>query len=451
MLLQLKLKNFKSFGGETLFSMLPKRVHKKKHHVFAADKNAPGVLRLGLCYGKNSAGKTNLIDAVSFARKMVRNDFKLSEGDKIDVPQYKFTEMPETFFDFIIRIDSLIYRYFFSVTKEKVTGEELYKINKWHAKEDMRVYELMLKREGDAIAAESLNRVGNEEFKVFLQNRSVKSNQLILNKLMEDGLRKYDEQTPQSKAFLDVYDWFGHIVTVYTNTAFGSWETMHEEKDFSPFINDFLHKADLGISKVDFKNTLVTDDELKEKYKTLKEGESAAYSKPNKRIIHKQDGELFIQELCTEHNGKTFMISEESRGSRRVLDLLPLFFMAHTPKYKNSLFLVDEFDTGLDSVLSKKLLDMFLNDAGINQNTQLIASTHEPELLDLGKETKAMVAEGKKSEGVRQDELFFFRRNAEGNTTIARIKEGKVRFDKALPRTYLNNTIYDFLEEDNQN
>ena len=73
MLLNFKIKNFKSFKNETVFTLLSSM--QKMHSDYVINKNISGnnlrVLPMSVIYGANASGKSNIVLAMYILKKMV--------------------------------------------------------------------------------------------------------------------------------------------------------------------------------------------------------------------------------------------------------------------------------------------------------------------------------------------------------------------------------------------
>ena len=81
MLIRFNVKNFLSFseredGKSEEFSMIAGKVRSKKEHIYADDKIK--LLKFAAVYGANAAGKSNIVKALAFMRRIVL--FGLPEG-----------------------------------------------------------------------------------------------------------------------------------------------------------------------------------------------------------------------------------------------------------------------------------------------------------------------------------------------------------------------------------
>ena len=112
-------------------------------------------------------------------------------------------------------------------------------------------------------------------------------------------------------------------------------------------------------------------------------------------------------------------MSEESEGSKRILDLLAVLVTSK----ENSVFVIDEIDRSLHPQLTLHFVENFLKLAK-QRNIQLVITTHESHLLDLNI--------------LRQDEIFFVEKDFTGSSTIIPFDKFKERFDKRIEKACLN-------------
>ena len=92
MLLQLAIKNFRSFKGETVFSMVASKDDQHSDHTVAAPVKDHRVLRTAAIYGANAAGKSNLVKALAFIQNLIVNG---TRGENA-IPVDPFLIDPET-------------------------------------------------------------------------------------------------------------------------------------------------------------------------------------------------------------------------------------------------------------------------------------------------------------------------------------------------------------------
>ena len=114
-----------------------------------------------------------------------------------------------------------------------------------------------------------------------------------------------------------------------------------------------------------------------------------------------------------------FKISEESDGTNRLFDLIPILTLV----LQDAIVLVDELDRSLHSNVSKLFIKTLFK-ANKNHKSQLIVTTHDATLLDV--------------ELLRRDSIWFVRKNYKKASEIYSLYEYvKVRNDKVLQKAYL--------------
>ena len=107
-----------------------------------------------------------------------------------------------------------------------------------------------------------------------------------------------------------------------------------------------------------------------------------------------------------------FEIDEESDGSVRLLDFIPMLIDL---KLNSSVYLIDEIDRSMHPMLSQKLLEYYFAFLDKERDTQLICTTHESNLLDLNM--------------IRADEVWFVEKGQDGASHLTSLAEYKPRED----------------------
>ena len=114
-----------------------------------------------------------------------------------------------------------------------------------------------------------------------------------------------------------------------------------------------------------------------------------------------------------------FELKDESDGTRRLFDLIPLI-----NKFSQDFtIIIDEFDRSLHPMLTKQFFELFYKLNIEDSKTQLIITTHESTLLDLNL--------------VRRDEIFFIEKNEDGASKLFSLNQFKVRYDSKIEKAYL--------------
>ena len=139
----------------------------------------------------------------------------------------------------------------------------------------------------------------------------------------------------------------------------------------------------------------------------------------------KKEDRMMLVQIKFEHrlNSKSveFDLEDESDGTQRLLDLLPMLFAMD--KKATNIYIVDEIDRSLHTRLSKYLLNLFLNSSA-ETNNQIIYTAHDVNLIDLN--------------SFSQDEIWFVEKKLTGETTIKPMSDFNINKDSDVLKAYLN-------------
>ena len=240
------------------------------------------------------------------------------------------------------------------------------------------------------------------------------------------------------KDFKPIHDWFKNSLKLITPAAqFARFERFFDENHK---FNNFLSQLDTGIQylggeEIPFENLPLDDSIRKELKEKIKEGITARISShPNgeRIIITKKEGNLIAKKLVAYHltpekHRIKFNMQEESDGSKRIIDLLPAFLEISDIESKK-IFIVDELDRSLHTILTRQLLKAYLSCCSVKSRSQLLFTTHDVLLMDQNL--------------FRRDEMWITERNSTGNSSLLSFSEFKdVRYDKDIRKSYLQGRL----------
>lgn len=423
MLLRLSIENWMSFEKQASFSMLASREQQHGEHVSRVAKYPARILPLAAIYGGNASGKTNLFQALQFAKWLVVT------GTQPDnwIPVIPFAlgasnaEKPSRFC-FELLVDEYIYEFSFTVTREAVLEEKLVKVVSTSEK---TLYE---RKAGEIKFQPSLAK---DDFLQFAF-RGTRDNQLFLTNAVS---QKVD-------LFRPVYDWFkDNLELVAPASRFEPFERfLDDSQPLSETMNEMLPQLDTGISHLSGDRVPldsvphlgaimpVLNEELKEGI-TLR----MRIDPHNERYLFtREGGEIVARKIFTYHpkagGGEVkFEMSQESDGSKRIIDLLPAFQELMAPGSKK-VYMVDELDRSIHSLLLRRLVEAYLATCGEESRTQLFFTTHDVSLMT--------------QDLLRRDEMWVTERDAAGNTSLFSFSEYKdVRNDKDVRKSYLQGRL----------
>ena len=113
-----------------------------------------------------------------------------------------------------------------------------------------------------------------------------------------------------------------------------------------------------------------------------------------------------------------FDLSEESDGTKRLFDLIPIFKLAKN----DCVILVDELDRSFHTKLTIDFINKFFEKTS-KIPSQLIITLHDINVMNL--------------DLLRQDEIWFTQREINHSSSLFSLNKFKERFDKDVAKEYL--------------
>jgi AAA15 family ATPase/GTPase len=433
MLIRFTIENFLSFKEKQIFSLLPGKGSLKSHHKSTPVKGV-SALKAGIIYGANASGKSNLIKAIDFGKTTVLKGTKPEQPISTNFFKLdkKFLNKP-TYIEYEIQHKGKNYSYGFILNAREIIDEWLFEINK---SGDTRIFERKNTVEYDLDFLFKKNKTSDEKQFLEFTAKGTPRNQLFITQIRNTNVT--DNVTDISD-ILNVIDWFQNSLTViYPGTKNISKKfDLHKNTNLQQVFKDMLAYFDTGIDGVEFKEVdfekMDIPNDVKDDIKSDLLGEksektSAFLSNPyddKYYVISKIDNlTIHAKLLKTKHEVtgggyELFDLKDESDGTRRIMDLIPLVidFLGG-----GNVFVVDEIERSLHPNLIRDFFEFILDKCdGIN--SQLIVSSHEATLL-----TQKIL---------RKDEIWFAVKNKEGATKLHSLEDYNVRFDKEIMKDYL--------------
>lgn len=423
MLIRFSVENWMSFRDKAVLSMIATSERQHRERIPVVEKYKLKVLPVAALYGANASGKTNLFKAISFAKRFI------VQGNALDSPiQTEPFRLDEACFDqpskfsFELLVGSDMYEYSFAVNRKAVVEERLVKI--------LRSSEKVLYHRIDGCPNFSPEHRTDRFLEFAFQG--TRDNQLFLT----------NSVSQKAEAFKPVFDWFRHsLVLVAPDSRFEPFEQFFDENSpLSAKINELLPLLDTGVDHLKGENLQFESLQIPANVKTqlldiVKEDGIVRVQNEttkDKIIVTRKNGDLTAKKLVTYHIGvggtpSRFELSSESDGTNRVLDLLPAF-LDLSDKEANRVYIIDEIDRSLHTLLTRQLIDMFLSGCGQNTRSQLLFTTHDVLLMD--------------QQLLRRDEMWVAERSAIGASCLYSFSEFKdVRYDKDIRKSYLQGRL----------
>ena len=436
MLVGFSVSNYKSFKEGQKISFEASKITRHKSHVAINRKKR--ILKSGLIFGANAGGKSNLVKAIQFSREIILNGL-----DKVNLSKSHFRIDPDMYkqpgiFEYRIVVGESEYSYGIAISYFDKTilsewliridslGKEIYLFNR-------EVDENNISHAESEIEYSSMDEKNKMNF--YLEGFSENMSEAYKRKsILSDIALRANEKTGIFAEIRKVYEWFENIIILFPNSKYNGLNEVAADRSKKLFFSSIMGYFDTGIESVEGESQQMDFDKVlnsipREDAEKIKiDLSNAANEHP---IMFKIDEQVF--ELRKDENGNIvynklllnhgnaedmFDYNDESDGTKRLFDLIPLFY----ENRKVSLILIDEIDRSLHTNLTRKFLELFY-EVVEERECQIIATTHDSNLLDL--------------ELLRQDEIWFVERQEDHSSKVFSLNRFKERFDKKIDKEYL--------------
>ena len=369
MIVNFSVQNFGSIKDKQILSFeADKSTHLEDYYIIKANESLR-LLKLALIYGANASGKTTILKAIDFLRKIVLDPAK-KKTDPIEFNPFLFdSKTPKQ--NSIISIDfiqnEVRYSYEVQFNKKAILKEELNFFNPNKAN--------VFKRTTDVDKQFTVITFGSKIKKDKIVEKNLESNTLWNNTVLGGFLKTNIEL----KELKEVTDWFKDYLKrlIYTQTDLQGYVTERIDKTEieKQLVLNILRKADFNIS----------DILIKEEEKDIPDGFLEFIEKqlktPDEKITElKNKGKITSVSLEFEHTVDnvpyTLPFEFESQGTQRYYGFAGLLSLL----IKDSVaFPIDELEASLHPELYIHFLLSFLINS---KKSQIIATTHNREILN---------------------------------------------------------------------
>lgn len=425
MLIRFAVENFMSFKDRQIISMVAAKHTRHSDHISNIENRR--ILKAGFLFGANASGKSNLLKAVNSARMIALDGLQDVSIERmyfrID-PEY--SHKPGSFqFDIFSNGAFYSYGFAFSYIDRTILSEWLYRIN---GNSEVCIFE---RNTDNGISAVSSDLKFTDEdtaarFRIY--GKDVSRTNTFLREICSKELLQLDDFS----AFRDVWQWLKHLIIIFPEThinPFGWYNAMADDsvrKQISSFDTGIKDIHTEYISPDSLFDTLppqIRDkfEELIEKdLTTSRTGVAGMVINGNRYIFRKKGNKLIAQLNMMDHGNSMdlFSFSDESDGTKRLFDLLPILSSA----FENAVIFIDEIDRSFHTKLIIEFIELFYRNTK-GKHMQLFATLHDVNVMNLNI--------------LRQDEILFIMRHDTGNSEIYSLNKFQVRFDKDVMKDYL--------------
>jgi AAA15 family ATPase/GTPase len=431
MLARFTVENFLSFADEVSLNLIATESDNHNDHVVSIKKGKPiSLLKIAALYGANASGKSNLVQAIDFAKDLIVKGTKSGQAiHQVPFRLDKTWSRKPSHFEFTINFNGITYIYGFKLTSSQILEEWLFAVTNKAAKE-IRYFERTTTQGGKTqIELGPVLSGRSRKYEQFLSfvAEGTRANQLFLTEAINRNVKKL---VPLMKWFQDVLQIIS-AESVFTHLELKA----HKDKSFTNFLGAFLKAAGTGIDGVetkpipiDFDNMEgLPEDEREEVRTNVLKGSDYVVTIENKQfgVTLGTKSQPILVELKTKHHGPkgqkiVFDVEDESDGTQRLIHLVPVLANSRATE---KVYVIDELDRRLHPLLSKMFLSAYI-EGNTKTRGQLIFTTHDTNLLDL--------------ELMRNDEVWFIEKDKGGASHLYSLAEFRIHPSLTLQKGYLN-------------
>lgn len=379
MLVQFLFKNFFSFKEETILDMSAINAYKEHEYNLIDSINKEKFLKVAAIYGANASGKSNLVFAYQYFKKIVVESFNNVSEDqdriikKCYCPFLFDSDQVNTVFEITEILGHYEYQYGFEYNDIQIVCEWMYRKN-LETNRRTTVFE----RDCD----------GKIEFGASLRKECDTFGEQILPETLV--LSFFNKLKMKTNVFNDVYK--------------GIMEVLVLGADFYEDL-DIIEKVLPSIIDTDKKSLLEFLEAIDSGIKDI------WYQKEDK----KQD--FFTVHKDTIGISYDLPLFDESEGT---IKSIVLYMYAKAAVDFNKSLIIDELNVKLHPLLLKFVIDLFYEKSS---SGQLIYTTHDTTLLD--------------KRFFRRDQIWFVQKDEFGYSKLFALSNFKVRLDASFEKDYL--------------
>lgn len=439
MLISFSIRNWKSYRDVANLSMMATREQQHKETLREVSSLRAKLLSVAAIFGKNAAGKSNLFQALSFSKWFITRSTH-TPTSLIPITPFRFDSVARDLpveFSFSLLIENVKWEYSFAVTAKRVIRESLECAAK---KKGRTSYTRTYNAEADNYSMEYGSALERDRQLLDLIAQTTRPNQLFLTTSVYQN----------TKYFSPVFQWFDSALQLispkdtFTRLDLFTNHAQPSSDDFNAKLKEFQTGiTKIELKKIDLARIPIPLPDVESLCREIPEGKPVRLNingKSSPFLLTKKDGALTAEKLVSVHklNGSQedvdLPLQEESDGTRRIIDLLPVLINLET-RTDGYVCVIDELDRCLHSSATQKFLELFRKSREVNKNSQLLFTTHDLQLMN-----QAIL---------RRDEIWVAFRDMEMEASkIRRFSEiANLRKDKTLLNSYLSGSFEAALQE----
>lgn len=411
MLIEFKVTNFRSIKETQTLSMVAGNALKEDKELVvntfdSGIANLPPLVHSSVIYGPNASGKSNLIAAIAFMERMVRESAREAQvGEPIDVSPFRLdaaSRNQDTEFEIHFITEGVRYQYGFSLNVQRIAGE-------WLIAYPKGVAQKWFERQYDSVN----NKYAYKFSDLFDEG---KLRQERANYTIENNLYLSVAVQKNSQKLLPVFTWFQkklHYILSMNHLGDGGTSKLCQDVEGKNQVLAFMNAAGIGVKDFSTEKKLFTLDDLPDDFP----------DELKQKVLKDMEGHVSFETkfLYQENEGKNlipFDLDDESDGTKALFS----FAARWLKMIKNDeILFVDEIDTSLHPLLVHHLIRLLHTS---NSKAQLVFTTHDTTLLS--------------QRIMRRDQVWFVERDQQQSTQLYSLADFSPRKGEALEKGYLN-------------
>ena len=403
MLLDIEIKNLKSFKNQTIFSMeAENKIEDRNSFEVEVGKEKFELLKTAVLFGGNASGKSNFTSVLSIFRyylfnkgieKYNKEGFRFGEEDKNSTIKVRNV------------VDDKIYEYILEINfnTKKIIKEKLY-ITALERK-------LVFERENNKIVKYDKETFSEYEITIGFINETLTDSDSVISRIIE-------WRVPEE---IEKYIFYIDKIKI-NNYSDDLGKYIYENKNNKKLVIEFLKKIGIIVNDIE-----VYREKNEFFLKNIRESkEFQILSEKEQEKLLSQIAYIYRIHFVYEDNQKQkykLEYYEQSAGTQKILSM---FFPIYNLLNNGGVMIIDELDITLHYSLIKEIIKMFNSVEYNRKNAQLIFTTHNLLLLDFNL--------------FREDQIWFLENNdvSTGTELYSLSDIERYKKNKYLLRDYLN-------------
>lgn len=402
-LLDIEIKNLKSFKNQTIFSMeAENKIEDRNSFEVEVGKEKFELLKTAVLFGGNASGKSNFTSVLSIFRyylfnkgieKYNKEGFRFGEEDKNSTIKVRNV------------VDDKIYEYILEINfnTKKIIKEKLY-ITALERK-------LVFERENNKIVKYDKETFSEYEITIGFINETLTDSDSVISRIIE-------WRVPEE---IEKYIFYIDKIKI-NNYSDDLGKYIYENKNNKKLVIEFLKKIGIIVNDIE-----VYREKNEFFLKNIRESkEFQILSEKEQEKLLSQIAYIYRIHFVYEDNQKQkykLEYYEQSAGTQKILSM---FFPIYNLLNNGGVMIIDELDITLHYSLIKEIIKMFNSVEYNRKNAQLIFTTHNLLLMDFNL--------------FREDQIWFLENNdvSTGTELYSLSDVEGYEKNKYLLRDYLN-------------